>query len=478
LLRGASDLRFSSAWELIPYAILGPLCGLVSIFFSCCMRWVHHGLIPRLPGPRWVMPAVGGLATGALAMAVPQVMDARYDFINNAMQFQPGAPGLENAGWWHLVLLFAMVVLARCVATAFTVGAGASGGVLGPSVFIGGATGALLGALGMAMAPEGFDDSLRQAMIPVGMAGVLAATMRTPLAAMVMVTEMTGSYGLVVPLMLVCVSAYVTGRRWGLNHEQVRSASESPAHTGDVMVHLLESISVSSVMDQRWSETATPDETLGALVRRMRPGTRPVFAVTEGDRLLGLVSTADIHRIMNEPALADVVIAADLMRAPSETVTPEEDLYQALNVLSRAGEDVLVVVSRDPSRRWLGMLTREGVFKTVRTHIADLQTMMLREHTGLSAIGREGALQQIVMGVAPARQNLVQRLLVPLQAVGLSLREADFRRQFGAQVIAIEESDGTILCPPPLDTPLRTGQRLLAIVSQDSATTGTDDGDT
>jgi len=71
------------------------------------------------------------------------------------------------------------------------------------------------------------------------------------------------------------------------------------------------------------------------------------------------------------------------------------------------------------------------------------------------------------MGVAPTKTDLVQRLLVPLQAVGKSLREADFRRNFQAQVIAIEEPDGTLVCPPPLDEPLRTDQRLLAIVSRD-----------
>ena len=65
--------------------------------------------------------------------------------------------------------------------------------------------------------PETFaaNPDLRRALIPVGMGGVLAATLRTPLAAMVMVMEMTGSYGLIVPLMLVCVCAYVRRRRWG-----------------------------------------------------------------------------------------------------------------------------------------------------------------------------------------------------------------------------------------------------------------------
>ncbi len=68
-----------------------------------------------------------------------------------------------------------MILVAKCVATSCTIGSGASGGVLGPSLFIGGVTGALLGALLEAQFPGTFPEPLRQALIPVGMAGVLAA---------------------------------------------------------------------------------------------------------------------------------------------------------------------------------------------------------------------------------------------------------------------------------------------------------------
>jgi CBS domain-containing protein len=308
-----------------------------------------------------------------------------------------------------------------------------------------------------------FPEELRKALIPVGMGGVLAAAMRTPLAAIVMVTEMTGSFGLIGPSMLVCVSAYVTGRRWGLNHEQVRSAVDSPVHLGDAVVHILESLPVSRLMEKEWPETVTPGETLGSLVKRITPGRQPAFAVVQHGHLLGMISVHDIQRIMNEPLLAEAVIAADIMNEQVTGLFPDEDLYQAAGKFKHGNQHALPVVPRDGTNRWLGMLTRERVYDAVRREIKETQKLMLREHIGLAAIGQEAQLQQIVMGVSPAGTDIVQRLIVPMQAIGKSLREAHFRRNFGAQVIAVEEPDGSIICPPPLDAPLRTDQRLLAI---------------
>ena len=464
LVREASELAFHSPAELLPYALLGLLCGLVSIFFSLCVRVVERGLVPWSRLPRWLAPALGGLATGGLACLLPQVMDGRYLFIQNAVDGNLFGT-IASINWWWWTALFGAVVLAKCLATGLTVGSGASGGLLGPSVFIGGATGAFLGALLEAfVAPGVFPEDLRRALIPVGMGGVLAACMRTPLAAIVMVTEMTGSYGLIVPSMLVCVSAYVVGRRQGLNHEQVRTAADSPAHAGDAVIHILESWRVEQLMEQDWAETVPPEAILGEMVNKAQLGTRPVFAVVQEGRLCGLVSVTDIRRIMEEPGLAEVVIAADLMSSRPVTVYPDQDVYQAMSALEGEHDDVLPVVSRDRSRRWLGMLTRDRVFQTVQGQIEATHKHVLREHSGLAAIGQEGQLQQLVMGISPPRADVIQRLLVPLQAVGQSLREADFRRNFGAQVIAIEQPDGSIQCPPDLEAPLHTGQRLVAIV--------------
>jgi len=465
MLPGAESLVFSSPVELLPYAVLGPLCGGLSIFFYLCLRYIGQRLVPWTRLPIWFAPALGGLGTGLLACALPQVMDGRYLFIQNAMDGSLFPSG-GDVFWWRWVALFGAVMVVKCVATGFTLGSGASGGVLGPSVFIGGAAGAFLGALCEAVYPGTFPEPLRASLIPVGMGGVLAASMRTPLAAIVMITEMTGSHGLIPPLMVVCISAYVVGKRWGLNHEQVRSSAESPAHAGDAIIHLLESWRVEELMERNWALTTSPGAPLSELIEHIKFGTTPVFAVVEGEKLVGLVSVADIHQIVEEPGLADAVIAMDLMTERPATVYGDEDVYQVLNEFKQGKHDVLPVVSRDGTGKWVGMLTRERVFQSVRRRIRENQRHVLREHEALGAIEQQGQLQELVVSVSPSEKHQVQRLFVPLQAVGRSLRDTDFRNAFGVQVIAVEQPDGSIQCPPDIDVPLETDQRLIAVVQR------------
>ena len=463
LLPGCDQLTFHSIIELLPYIGLGILCGLATICLNVPLRFVEQRLVPKSRLPRWMAPAVGGLVTGIIACAAPQVMDGRYVFIKNALA---GFDGLGISAWWW-VGLFGAVILLKCVATAFTVGSGGSGGALGPAVFIGGVVGAFWGATLTATMPSlvPADSMLRHALIPVGMGGVLAAVMRTPLAAIVMVTEMTGSYGLIVPLMLVCVSAYVIGGRWGLNREQLPTMAQSPAHAGDAIVHMLESWRVSDFIEKHWPETVAMNTPLREIIAHLQPGTRPVFAVAEDGFLRGVVSTSDIRRIMDEPALAEAVIASDIMTERLIAVHPEDDLYHAMNEFRRSQHHVLPVL-RAGDGRWVGMLLRERVFESVQRHIAETQAAMLSEHAGLAAIHQEAEIQQIVMGIVPTRGQSIERLMVPMDAVGRTLREADFRRVFGAHVIAVEQPDGKVTCPPDLNAPLAANQRLLAIMQE------------
>ena len=196
-------------------------------------------------------------------------------------------------------LLFGLVVVGKCLATGLMIGAESAGGLFGPVLFIGGTVGAAVGAFIEAFLPGTFPDSLRQALIPVGMAGVLSASLRTPLAAIVMVTEMTGSYGLIVPLMLVSVLAYMLGNRWGVYPEQVASPSESPAHAGESLVTMLENWTVKDLLPDSWPNLVTPATTLPQLVALLKGGTRPIFAVVDKHRLAGMISTADISRVVN-----------------------------------------------------------------------------------------------------------------------------------------------------------------------------------
>jgi len=466
LLGWAKVMSFHSPLELVPYAILGLLCGVVAIVFSVSVHAVEKHAIERPRLPLWLLPAIGGLLTGVLACCLPQVMDGRYLFIRNALD---GSLFRESpqASWWWWTAFFGAVAIAKCFGTALTVGSGASGGVLGPCVFIGGAVGACLGALLEAVVPGGLPEALRESLIPVGMGGVLAAGMRTPLAAIVMVAEMTGGYGLIVPLMLVCVSAYVVGRRWGLNRDQVRSSADSPAHAADGIIHLLESWHVGDLMERGWELVVPPHATLGEIVSRIHPGTRPVFAVVDERRIVGLISVPDIQTIMSEEHLSDVLIASDIMTERLTVLTPENDIYDAVNQFSRTRHDVLPVVSQRSSMNWIGMLTRTRIYEALQARILKTHEVLRREHVGLSAIAQEGQIQQLMLAVSPVTADRVQRLMVPLEALDKTIREADIRKRFGIQVLGIELPDGSVQFPPELDTPLTAGHRLIGVVLED-----------
>jgi CIC family chloride channel protein len=463
MIEGIASPAFHNPSHLPWYAILGLLCGLMSILFFFCLRAVERGLVPRSRLPRWSLPALGGLGTGAIACLLPQVMDGRYEFIRSVVDgglFEAAGQG-EN--WTAWAVLFGLVALAKCVATALTVGSGAPGGVLGPSVFIGGAVGACLGAIGHALFPDAFPDELRRALIPVGMAGVLAATMRIPLAAIVMTMEMTGSFGLIAPLMLACVVSYVIGRRWGMNDEQVRSAADSPTHAADPIVHLLESWRVGQLMTRTWPTTVPPGAGLEEIIAKLEPGIRPLVAVAENDDLKGVISGTDLGVVMSSGQAARLLIASDIMTTKLATLDEQADVYSALTTFTRVEHEVLPVMSHGRGGKWVGMLTRRRVVDRLHEELDRSHEAAFQEHLSLRAIKADLRLDQLVMRV-PGRHSDIQRLFVPIDAIGKSLREADFRRKYNAEVIAIEESDGSHECPPNPDRALTTKERLLAVV--------------
>ena len=161
-------------------------------------------------------PAIGGLLTGLLAIAVPQVIGGGYGWVQQAIDGR--LP----------VLTLAILVFAKPIALSFTVSSGGSGGVFAPTLFVGAMLGGLLGVAFHEPAP---------AFAVVGMAAVFAGAARVPFATMMMVMEMTGGYRLFVPAALAVTISFIIqsriaeGMRYRTLYEaQVRNRSASPAH--------------------------------------------------------------------------------------------------------------------------------------------------------------------------------------------------------------------------------------------------------
>jgi chloride channel protein, CIC family len=463
MLTGTSELVFSSPLELLPFTVLGILSGFVSIFFYYSLKTVESIPFARIGIPRYLAPVLGGLAVGLLACALPQVMDSRYLFIQNALDGSLFAGAVEHAqGWWYWAFFFLLVALTKVVATSLTIGSGAAGGFLGPSVFIGGCVGAAVGAFFEAIMPGSFPEPLREALIPVGMAGVLSASMRVPLATVVMVTEMTGSYGLIVPLMLVSVISYLIGRDYGLNHEQIRNSTESPAHAGDSVVNMLETIKVGELVNRDWPYLLAPATPLAEIIDKIEPGTRPTFVVLAGKQLKGIVAVSELEEAIALPDISNFIIAADIMGYQPVVAYPEENIYEVLDKFKDSPFTILPVVHSPQNDRFIGMIDREDIQHLVTDHRNWRQNMMIDEHAGLSIIEQDVRLSLLTEQL-PEKQPVV-RIPVPPEVIGQSLIESDFRSKYNYVVLAIQPRKGGLISPPDPHRELQEGDLLVVLL--------------
>ncbi len=221
------------------YALLALACALVAVAFLRTLRLAQRASA-RLPLPVWARPAAGGLLMGLLGTGLLLVLarhspgGARLGVFGGgygvAQATLSGSPGLPE-GWW-LVGFLAALCAAKLVASALTIGSGAAAGDFAPSLVMGSLLG---GAFGHAAALLLHDPRIDPAAFAlVGMGTFYGGIAHAPLSALVLVSELAGSYDLLVPMMLAVSVAFVALRQWTLYPAQPATKSESPASREEV----------------------------------------------------------------------------------------------------------------------------------------------------------------------------------------------------------------------------------------------------
>ena len=199
------NIHFAGLRELPLYAILTLLCAAVGWLYVRVFYGLRDYFFKPMPIPRQLKPAVGGMLLGLLALAYPQVMTGGYGWVQwGAIGMPPSLcmPG-ETPFQPHMGMRLLMTLaILKIVATGLTISSGGSGGVFGPSILIGGMLGGACGQFLAYLIPSAHIEPA--AFVLVGMGGFFAGVSKTPLTSIVMVSEMTGSYSLLVPLMLAC----------------------------------------------------------------------------------------------------------------------------------------------------------------------------------------------------------------------------------------------------------------------------------
>jgi len=333
------------------YALLGVLCALAGAVYPKIFYGVRDKIFKPLGIPNWIKPALGGLLLGLIAMVFPQALGMGYGYIQHAID---GGQSIT------FLLTFAAV---KVVATSLTISSGGSGGVFGPSLVIGGALGAAFGQTAVELLPGTAPEPV--ACIMVGMCGFFAGVAKVPFASVIMVMELTGSYGLLVPSLLVATIAYlVLPLTVRLYENQVPARHDSPAHLGSFAVDILHIIRVRECWDPDPDGTriVRENESLADLVDLAAESEQDLFPVVSRDgRFVGELTLDDIRRAILTDAPKELVMACDLSRQPVGPLLMDDDLATAARLLATRQTGSVVVASATEDGRVLGVFGRRDL---------------------------------------------------------------------------------------------------------------------
>jgi CIC family chloride channel protein len=350
LFGGATELR-PVAWslkhpsEIAVYLALGVVAGICALLY---IR-VVHGMEEALGRVR-IRPELramlGGLLVGCIGLAAPRVLGTGIETMNAALAGR---------------LAFGALVLAlgcKLVATSLTLGSGSPGGSFFPAVFIGAMLGGAFGRVAHATLP-GIASSAG-AYAAVGMGAVVAGATLAPLTGVLMMFELTGSYQIVLPLLVACgiAAALVQGvlggsiYTIGARRRGIHLSRGGPA---------LADLSVAQALDR--VEPLPADLSCADLIGIIGPTRHTAFPVLEGDGLAGIVSVREARAALLDPQLDRTATARTFMR-PAQTLVLDDDLGTAVERLSSAGVTEAVVVDADGKP--VGIVSREGILEAWR----------------------------------------------------------------------------------------------------------------
>jgi CIC family chloride channel protein len=342
-------LSLATPAQLPFYAVLGILCTVVGVLYVRFFYGMRDRFFRRIDLPRHVKPAIGGLMVGLVAVYLPQVLGGGYPMMQAAIDGQLAIP------------LMAALVFAKIGATSFTISSGGSGGVFAPSLFIGSMLGGAFGGICHAFFPNIVTEP--SAFVLVGMGGFFAGVAKVPIAALIMVAEMTGGYSLIVPMMIVSSLSYLLLGKVSLYEKQVPTRADSPAHIGDFAIDVMDSLKVrDAVPEGRAAQTIPENMPFEEVLRHMLGSGQQDFPVVDnGDKLKGIISLTDLREAMADKELHRLLLARDLAIEGVVTVTMDDSLNEALRIMAALDVRELPVVSGQDEGKVVSVVSRKDI---------------------------------------------------------------------------------------------------------------------
>jgi len=355
-----------SSWELLLYVVLGIVCGLAAVGFIRLIRWTYYAWA-QWRVPEQTKPAIGGLMVGILGLTLfwasgqmPLDGYQNYHVFGTGYATMSKILATPSSAFLTLLPLLAVLVLAKPVATAITIGSGGGGGMFSVSLFQGAVWGGLVGIVGHAIAPTIVVDPASYAL--VGMGAFYAASTRATLTAIVMITELTRDYAVVAPLMLAAVTADAVSVRWSKETVYtIKLTTAGVIYEHDRVQSPLDFLQVKDVMNKE-VHGLPADLPVGEAFNRMIDLGHTGYPVLGPDgKLKGVVTRRDLSKQLHAGKGADVLSA--VVSGLTITALPDETLYLARDRLHREGIGRLIVVDPADRTKVVGILTRSDLLR-------------------------------------------------------------------------------------------------------------------
>ncbi|MFY0627956.1 MAG: chloride channel protein [Reichenbachiella sp.] len=351
------------------FIFLGITCGIVSVHFTR-LTYLIEKQINKIKND-WNRALLGGIGLALIILTFPVMYGEGYDIIkqlllgNDSVIFNNSL--IYGSGTDHtlliIILLLAILVI-KPVASALTIGAGGSGGIFAPSLFMGGIAGYLYATVVNSVFSVNISTSN---FTLVGMCGVMSGVLHAPLTAIFLIAEITGGYTLFVPLMLVSAIAFTTISYF----EEHSLYTKSLIEKGDLIQYNKDRQVLSMMKMKKLIEsdllTIRYDAKLEDLVKLVKKSKRNIYPVLNHDGgLEGIVTLDDIRETMFDEEARNRIIISEVMTRPPAEVSPMDSMEEVMNKFQVTQAWNLPVIENE---KYLGFLSKSRIFNAYRTKL-------------------------------------------------------------------------------------------------------------
>ncbi len=366
-----------------------------------------------------VLTALGGLAVGVLALGVPEVLGS-----GDGLPPLAGAErepilamltGGFGTGWSAAGFLLLLAVVKTC-STSISIGTGSSVGFFTPAVFIGAALGGAFGHAAEALLPgQGIQPG---AYALIGMAAVLGSSSRAPLTGILLAFELTSDYALVLPLMLATGIATLVAER--LDEESIDTlplTRRGIVYSEPEDIDIMQTVQVGEIMTDEPDRLDVDAHLPEILDLFAATGNHGFPVVRDGDRLVGVVTLADLRR--GDPdALEHEPTAGELATRRPLTVTPQDPVFRAMRRMGSLDVGRLPVVDPADHGRLVGMVRRRDLVTAYQRAVTrSLGVQRRKDQSRLRDLGGARFVELTVADRAPAAGRAVREIEWPARTV-------------------------------------------------------------